>query len=399
MLKIEGGSLVKVDKVFFKNLFQSLLGDPYQVEFWDGEILQFKKGEAKFRIILREPIPKSEIIADPSLAFGEAYMHGKVEIEGSVREVMEALYTNTESFLHHSPAYLKLAKIITNGIKKSKENAQFHYDIGNDFYSLWLDETMSYSCAYFKSEEDTLAQAQENKLEHILRKLNLEPGQSLLDIGCGWGEMIITAAKKYRVKTLGITLSQEQYDKVRGRIAQENLSEWVDVRLLDYRELKNQMFDRVVSVGMLEHVGKEHLREYFTAVKKLLKDEGISLLHTITGRDGHATNSWIDKYIFPGGYIPTVSELMAHMESCGLYLFDAESLRNHYTRTLEKWAENFEKALFIIRESKDQVFIRMWRLYLHSAAASFHTGNIDLHQFLFSNGVNNHLPWTREYMY
>lgn len=390
---------MKVDKVFYKNLFQGLFPDPCQVEFWDGEIVQFKKGEAKFRIILREPIPKSEIIADPSLAFGEAYMQGRVEIEGSVREVIEALYNNQESFLHQNPAYLKLAKIVSNGIKKSKENAQFHYDIGNDFYSLWLDETMTYSCAYFKSEEDTLAQAQTNKLEHILRKLNLEPGQRLLDIGCGWGELIITAARKYRVKALGITLSQEQYEKVRVRIARENLSEWVDVRWLDYRELKEQMYDRVVSVGMLEHVGKEHLREYFTTVKKLLKNEGISLLHTITGRDGRGTNSWIDKYIFPGGYIPTVSELMAHMESCGLYLLDAESLRNHYTRTLEQWVQNFEKALSVIRESKDEVFIRMWRMYLHSAAASFQCGNIDLHQFLFSNGVNNRLPWTREYMY
>ncbi len=211
--------------------------------------------------------------------------------------------------------------------------------------------------------------------------------------------MILAAAQSYRLKAVGITLSEEQYDKVCGRIEEENLNHLVDVQLLDYRELKDQTFDRVVSIGMLEHVGKEHLGEYFAAVERLLEEKGISLLHTITGRDERGTNSWINKYIFPGGYIPTVSELIKHMEIYGFYLYDAESLRNHYTRTLEHWAQNFEQALPLIRESKDETFIRMWRLYLNSAAASFHSGNIDLHQFLFSKGPNNHLPWTRDYIY
>ena len=326
-------------------------------------------------------------------------MHGRIEIEGSIRDVIESLYNNKDSFLHQSPTFQKLAKYISNGIKKSKENVQYHYDIGNDFYRLWLDETMTYSCAYFKSPEDTLVQAQKNKVEHILRKLNLKEGQRLLDIGCGWGELIIAAAQKYRVKALGITLSQEQYDKVLVRINNENLNDLVTVQLLDYRELKDQVFDRIVSVGMLEHVGKEHLGEYFATVQGLLTEGGISLLHSITGRGGRGTDSWIDKYIFPGSYIPIASELIKHMENCGLYLLDAESLRDHYTRTLEHWVQNFEQALPQILENKDETFIRMWRLYLHSCAASFHCGNIDLHQFLFSKGPNNRLPWTREYIY
>lgn len=373
--------------------------DPCLVEFWDGDAELYGKGEAKFNIILHEPIPKSEIIRDASLAFGEAYMDGRIEIEGSVRDVIESLYNNHDSFLHQNPPYLRLAKFMTNGVKKSRENVQYHYDIGNDFYRLWLDETMTYSCAYFKSPEDSLIQAQKNKIELILRKLNLQEGQRLLDIGCGWGELILTAAQKYRVKATGITLSEEQYDKVQNRIDQENLKDLVDVHLLDYRELKEQTFDRVVSVGMLEHVGKEHLGEYFATVERMLGSNGISLLHTITGRDERGTNSWINKYIFPGGYIPTVSELIRHMEACGLYFYDAESLRNHYTRTLEHWADNFEQALPQIREGKDETFIRMWRLYLNSAAASFHSGNIDLHQLLFSKGPNNQLSWTRDYMY
>jgi cyclopropane-fatty-acyl-phospholipid synthase len=392
-------ALMDVDKVFYKNLFRNLFSDPCLVEYWDGDVDQYNENGTKFRIILREPIPKSELIGNSTLAFGEAYMHGRIEIEGSIRDVIESLYNNKDSFLHQTPAYLKLVKFVSSGIKKSKENVQHHYDIGNDFYRLWLDETMTYSCAYFTSLEDSLVQAQKNKIEHILRKLNLQEGQRLLDIGCGWGELIIAAAKNYHVKALGITLSQEQYDKVRDKINNENLNDLVDVQLLDYRELKDQIFERIVSVGMLEHVGKQHLGEYFSTVQRLLVDEGISLLHSITGRAGPGINSWMDKYIFPGSYIPTVSELIKHMENCGLYLFDAESLRNHYTRTLEHWLHNFELALPLIRESKDESFIRMWRLYLNSCAAAFHSGNIDLHQFSFSKGPNNSLPWTRAHIY
>jgi len=387
------------DKLFFKNLFKNLFTLPCLVKFWDEEIVQYGEGDAQFQIIMHKPIPKAEIVSDPSLAFGEAYMHGNLEIKGSVREVMDSLFNNKDSFLCKNPTYLKMAKFVSNGLRKSKENIQYHYDIGNDFYKLWLDETMTYSCAYFRSPEDTLTQAQKNKIDHILLKLNLQEGQSLLDIGCGWGELILTAARKYRVKALGITLSQEQYDKVRFKIDRENLSELVDVRLLDYREIRGQVFDRVVSVGMIEHVGKEHLDEYFSTVHHLLKDKGISLLHSITGKDGSGTNSWINTYIFPGGYIPSVPELIQHMEEDGFSLYDVESLRNHYTRTLEHWTQNFEQVLPLVREKKDETFIRMWRLYLNSCAASFHSGNIDLHQLLFSKGPHNSLPWTRSYIY
>jgi len=388
-----------VDKLFYKNLFRNLFSLPCLVEFWDQEVVKYGEGDEQFRIIMRKPIPKSEIVGDPSLAFGEAYMYGNLEIKGSVRDVIESLFNNKDSFLYKNPAYLKMAKFISNGVRKSKENVQYHYDIGNDFYKLWLDETMTYSCAYFRSPEDTLTQAQKNKIDHILLKLNLHEGQNLLDIGCGWGELILTAAREYRVKALGITLSKEQYDKVRFKIDRDNLGELVDVRLIDYREIRDQVFDRVVSVGMLEHVGKEHLDEYFSTVHHLLKDEGISLLHCITGRDGSGTNSWINTYIFPGGYIPSVPELIQHMEYDGFSLYDVESLRNHYTRTLEHWSQNFEQALPLVRENKDETFIRMWRLYLNSCAASFNSGNIDLHQLLFSKGPLNNLPWTRNYIY
>lgn len=390
---------MNLDKAFYQNIMKGLFSDPCEVKYWDGELVNYGGREAQFRIDFREPLSKSELICDPSLAFGEGYMQKKIDIQGSVQQVIESLFNNQDSFIHRKNTFVKLANIFSNNIGKSKENVQFHYDIGNDFYRLWLDKTMTYSCAYFESPKDSLTQAQKNKVDHILRKLNLKPGQTLLDIGCGWGELILNAAKNYQVKALGITLSSEQYSQVLERIQDEGLQELVEVQLIDYRELKGRTFDRVVSVGMIEHVGKVNLEEYFTTVKSLLNVGGASLLHSITGYEVGGTNSWINKYIFPGGYIPVVQELVKYIADNSFYLIDLESLREHYTRTLEHWANNFEYSLPIIQKMKDETFIRMWRLYLGSCAASFHCGNLDLHQFLFTKGVNNSWPMTRKNVY
>jgi cyclopropane-fatty-acyl-phospholipid synthase len=283
-------------------------------------------------------------------------------------------------------------------LKNSRDNASYHYDLGNDFYRLWLDNSMTYSCGYFRSEDDTLEQAQANKIDYILKKLNLKEGNTLLDIGCGWGGLIISAARKYKVKALGITLSSEQADKTNSRIKEEGLQKYVRVELTDYRQLKYRPFDRIVSVGMIEHVGKDYLNEYFLAVNKLLKDGGISLLHCITSQKG-GTNRWIDKYIFPGGYIPSVKELVSNMTDKDFHLLDTESLRRHYARTLEHWTDNFENSISELSKIKDETFLRMWRLYLNACAASFHAGNIDVHQFVFSKGLAKDLPWTRDHLY
>lgn len=376
-----------------------MFSDPFQVKFWDGDTEDYGVGKAKFKIIFNEPIPKMDLLSDPSTAFGEGYMTKKIDIEGSVQDVIESLYNNKDSFLKNGEKYERLIRRFKGSVKDSKENIKFHYDIGNDFYKLWLDDTMTYSCGYFKSPTDTLYDAQKNKVSHILKKLNLKEGLSLLDIGCGWGELIISAAKNYKVKALGITLSSEQFESVKERIKREELEALVDVKLIDYRELKGMAFDRVVSVGMLEHVGKENLKEYFQVVNKLLNDGGISVVHSITGVNDGGTNTWIDKYIFPGGYVPAIKEIVAEIAEQDFELIDVESLRRHYGKTLENWARNFEKALPIIEKTKDEEFIRMWRLYLNSCAASFNCGNINIHQILFAKGLNNDLPWTREYMY
>lgn len=386
------------DKMFYKTLFKNLFVDTFELKLWDGSSEIYGEGEPKFKIIFNEPIPKADIIKDPSIAFGEGYMTKKLDIEGSIQDVIESLYNSKESFLGNEK-YANLIKMVKNNIKNSKKNIEFHYDVGNDFYKLWLDDTMTYSCGYFKSQNDSLTDAQKNKVDHILKKLNLKEGETLLDIGCGWGELIITAAKKYKVKAMGVTLSTQQFEKVKKRIESEGLNELVEVELTDYREIKNRKFDRVVSVGMLEHVGKDNFSEYFSTVKELLNDKGVSLLHCITNTSDSGTNSWINKYIFPGGYVPSIQELVNYMSEKNFNVIDVENLRLHYGKTLECWASNFENAMPEIEKMKDETFIRMWRMYLNSCAASFNCGNINLHQFLFTKGVNNDLPWTREYMY
>jgi cyclopropane-fatty-acyl-phospholipid synthase len=389
----------KLDKFFYQKLFKNLFSDTCKVRFWDGEEIKYGDGDSKFTIILNEPIPEADIIFNPSVAFGDAYMYKKLEIEGSVQDVIESMYNNKKSFLVDTEKYGRLIKPIKNTISKSKENVSFHYDLGNDFYEIWLDKSMTYSCAYFKTEEDSLEQAQKNKVDYTLKKLNLEEGNTLLDIGCGWGQLVIAAAKEYKVKALGITLSNEQKEMAEKRIKAEGLCDYVQVEICDYRQLKNIEFDRIVSVGMLEHVGKKQLKEFFSTTNRLLKKGGISLIHSITGIKEGGSDPWIDKYIFPGSYIPSVSEIIDNIGGEELHLLDVESLRRHYGKTLEKWADNFEKSMPQIREMKDETFIRMWRLYLNSTAASFNTGAIDIHQFLFSKGIADGIPWTRDYLY
>ena len=387
------------DKFFYKTLLKNMFSDTFKIKFWDGSEEKFGEGESKFQIIFNEPLSKGDIINDPSITFGEAYMTKKLDIKGNLQSVVESLYNNKESFLSKSEKYEKLIKKVTSNIKRSRDNIQFHYDIGNNFYKLWLDDSMTYSCGYFKNASDSLNEAQINKTNHILNKLNLKEGQSLLDIGCGWGELIITAAKKYKVRAVGITLSEEQFEKANERIKAEGLENLVEVKLQDYREIQNVSFDRIVSVGMLEHVGLDNLSEYFHIVNNLLKDKGLSLLHCITSVNEGGNNTWIDKYIFPGGHVPAIKNIITDIAELEFELIDIESLRRHYGKTLEHWAENFEDILPIIEKTKDETFLRMWRLYLNSCAASFNCGNINIHQILFAKGVNNDLPLTRDFMY
>ena len=391
---------MNVDKIFLKSFLHTFKDESFCVKFWDGDEVKVGENEPLFKIILKKPIPKKDILKSTTLAFGEAYMNGDLEVEGDFSLMLNTVLKYKDKF---TTDFKGLPKIFSNltSTKKQKEEVTYHYDIGNDFYKLWLDDTLSYSCAYFKNENESLGEAQLNKIHHLLKKLNLREGITLLDIGCGWGALLIEAAKLYKIKGLGITLSEEQFKAFKERIEKENLQDYLQVKLMDYRELEKSglLFDRVVSVGMLEHVGRSNYDLFMKCVSKVLKKEGVFVLHYISGLYESEGDAWIRKYIFPGGVIPTLREIISLSADYRFYTVDVESLRMHYYKTLIKWAENFEKNTDKVREMFDEKFVRMWRMYLYSCAACFYTGVIDLHQIVFTKGVNNSLPLTREYLY
>lgn len=391
---------MNVDKIFIKSFLHTFKDESFCVKFWDGDEVKVGENEPLFKIILKKPIPKKDILTSTTLAFGEAYMNGDLEVEGDFLLMLNTVLKYKDKF---TTDFKGLPKIFSNltSTKKQKEEVTYHYDIGNDFYKLWLDDTLSYSCAYFKNENESLGEAQLNKIHHLLKKLNLREGITLLDIGCGWGALLIEAAKLYKIKGLGITLSEEQFKAFKERIEKENLQDYLQVKLMDYRELEKSglLFDRVVSVGMLEHVGRSNYDLFMKCVSKVLKKEGVFVLHYISGLYESEGDAWIKKYIFPGGVIPTLREIISLSADYKFYTVDVESLRMHYYKTLIKWAENFEKNTDKVREMYDEKFVRMWRMYLYSCAACFYTGVIDLHQIVFTKGVNNSLPLTREYLY
>lgn len=391
-----------MDSLIIKQLIKSTFDIPLQVTYTNGNIETYNGNNPHVKLKLNKNFSVSELSKDPSIVLGEAVMDGDIEIDGSIQELILSAYRCGDSFLRNS----KFSKLIPKQFhdkKHSKSDIQKHYDIGNDFYKLWLDDTMTYSCAYFKHENDSLEQAQLNKVHHILNKLNAHPGGKLLDIGCGWGTLIITAAKEYGLNATGITLSEEQASFITKRIKEEGLENKVTVLIKDYRDI-HETYDYITSVGMFEHVGKENLSQYFQTISKRLNINGLALIHGITGQvggnHGSGTNSWINKYIFPGGYIPRLTENLNHIASAGLQIADLEPLRRHYQKTLELWTKNFHNALPEVQKTHDKRFINMWDLYLQSCAASFESGNIDIFQYLLSKGVSKDtMPMTRDYMY
>ena len=388
-----------LEKTFYKMMLSKSFPFPVKVTYWDGKSEVYGNGTPEAEIVFNEKIPMSEITKNASLALGEGYMDKKIEIHGSIQKVIDGAYESADSFIR-SLKFRKFLPKLKHTEKQSEEDVQRHYDIGNDFYEMWLDPTLTYSCAYFTDDnKDDLEKAQIAKVHHILNKLNPQKGRTLLDIGCGWGTLMLTAAKEYGLKVTGVTLSEEQYKLVQKKIYDENLQDVAEVKLEDYRELGDQQWDYVTSVGMFEHVGSENLGEYFNDVAKYLKNDGVALIHGITRQQGGANNAWINKYIFPGGYIPGLVEIISRIEEAHLQISDVEMLRRHYQRTLEIWDKNFNNARPEIEKKMGERFCRMWDLYLQACAASFESGNIDVVQYLLTNGPSGKsLPMTRKYM-
>ncbi|GAK47631.1 cyclopropane fatty acid synthase [Secundilactobacillus oryzae JCM 18671] len=388
-----------LEKTFYKAFLSRTFNIPVSVTYWDGKTETYGEGTPEVQIIFHEVIPVKEITRNASIALGEGIMDGKIEIKGSLEKLIQAAYENTDSFFHNKK-FIKFLPKQKHDEAESKEDVQSHYDLGNDFYKIWLDSTMTYSCAYFEKPTDDLETAQINKVHHIIKKLNPNSGRTLLDIGCGWGTLMLTAAREYGLKVTGVTLSQEQYDYVNQQIKEQGLQDVAEVRLEDYRELGNEQWDYITSVGMFEHVGQENLGEYFDKVTHYLKEDGVALIHGITRQQGGATNGWLNKWIFPGGYVPGLNEIMGHIIDSGLQVDDMEPLRRHYQKTTEIWDANFNAHHDEIAKMFDERFIRMWDLYLQACAASFASGNIDVIQYLLTKGASGKvLPMTRDYMY
>jgi len=394
----------------FKTLSSNSPATAFEVEFWDGTKEKYGSGIKKFELVLKNKGVINRILSGGSIGFGEEFMKGNILIEGDFQELIKmGQGKNVVEFKLSLKDKLKIFyNYITSlgTVLNSKRNISYHYDVGNDFYSLWLDRTLTYSCAYFKKENDNLERAQLNKYEHVSKKLQLKKGETLVDIGCGWGGMMFYAAENYGVKSEGYTLSAEQYNYLVEEIKKRKLANWIKVYFKDYREARGK-FDKFVSIGMFEHVGKKFYPVFFDIVKKLLKPKGIGLLQTIGSSKDKPSDSWITKYIFPGGFIPALQVICNIMNQKDLVFFDIEDLRIHYAKTLDKWIERFEGNIDEIRNvitkslgpERAEEFLRMWRLYLNGSSVSFKAGNNRLYQITFNNGLNNQQPLTRNYIY
>lgn len=354
---------------------------------------------------LTDPSLYKSLFFNPELAAGEAYMDGRMSFEdGGLRDFLTLFSVNRLSL--GSYPLQKVLKTISRSLKrfqqanpigKAQANVSHHYDIGNDFYKLFLDKGMQYSCAYFLSDEDTLEQAQQNKLRLIASKLNLKPGQQVLDIGCGWGDMALYLARMEDVKVLGVTLSKEQCALANEKAKALGLSDRVRFELRDYRNV-TETFDRIVSVGMFEHVGVHHYYEYFGKVNALLKSDGLMLLHSIGHMSPPGTASpWLRKYIFPGAYSPALSEVFPAVENNSLWVSDLEFLRVHYAKTLKHWDDRFQANRAKVAEMYDERFCRMWEFYLISAEMMFRTGSQLVFHMQLSK-IRDAAPIVRDYI-
>ena len=347
-----------------------------------------------------------KLLFRPDLYFGEAYSDGHIEFEnGTLTDFLNLALMNIgrgqlnffSKFLNRlSGSYRYLTNF--NFIKKSKMNVAHHYDLSDDLYDLFLDPKKQYSCGYFKNENDNLETAQNNKIQHIIKKLNLQPNQKVLDIGCGWGSLAIDIAKSTNCEVTGITLSKNQFEYCKNKASELNLENQIKFKLIDYREL-NEKFDRIVSVGMFEHVGRKFYKKFFKQIERLLSKEGVSIIHTIGSVNPPGDpHPWITKYIFPGGYTPSLSEVSTPIEKAGLIVSDIEVLKLHYSHTLRHWKENCIKNKAKIIEMFDERFYRMWEFYLTGCEIAFKWGDQVVYQFQLTKSYTS-TPTTRDYIY
>ncbi len=393
--------LVKfLNKLFKKGGF--ILEDAYGKEHVVGS----PNSQKSIKLKIHDKKLHYKLLLYPDLYLGEAYTDGSITIEGgSLSDFLNMALENIgrqeinifgKIFNKLTGSYRYLTNF--NFIKKSKMNVAHHYDISDELYSLFLGPSRQYSCAYFNDENETLEQAQQNKIDHIIKKLHIQPNQKVLDIGAGWLHLAIEIAKKCKCQVTGITLSENQFKYGKQKIKELNLGNQVEIKMMDYRQVKEK-YDRIVSVGMFEHVGRKFYKSFFNTVFKTLNENGIALLHTIGSvnppRDPHP---WMTRYIFPGGYTPSLSELARPIERSGLIVSDIEVLRIHYAHTLKHWKERFIKNKGKVLKMFDEKFFRMFEFYLSSCEMAFKYGDQVVYQLQLTKTLNA-APSTRDYIY
>ncbi|BDB25089.1 cyclopropane-fatty-acyl-phospholipid synthase [Cupriavidus sp. TA19] len=381
---------------------------PVCLRLWNGTeyaLGHFDKPQVTMTVREAAALP---LLLSPSLDnLGEAYVQGKIDFDGRLADIIKVGYGLSSAATRRAGGALaKVAQHFSHTKQEDRESIQYHYDVSNDFYKLWLDPGMVYSCAYFENGDEDLATAQLKKIDHILTKIRLQPGQTLLDIGCGWGALVLRAAQKYGARCVGITLSQNQFDLATERVRAAGLSERIEIRLQDYRDTSGT-FDRITSVGMFEHVGKDNLPGYFRRMCELLADDGYAMNHGITSPDPDNGQTPMDgaefmgRYVFPQGELPHIGLVLKTLEQGGLEAFDVELLRRHYAQTLRHWADNFEANGETIRDMVGEKKYRIWRVYLAGCSHAFETDKMSIYQVVCHKArmSASTVPWSRRYIY
>lgn len=429
------GAYLDAGEAILKRIFARLGRIDFAVRLWDGSYpITPTQGEPRFTLVINHPAALRRMFLPPSeVNLGEAFIFGDFDIEGDtfaasgLVDYFAGVPFTAGDALWLAGQLLRLPRdfdreTVRPGLRpegaahsqpRDRQAVQFHYDVSNAFYALFLDERMVYSCAYFKTGQEDIHTAQRQKLEHICRKLQLRPGERLLDIGCGWGGLMIYAAQNYGVRATGITLSEKQAELAAQRIEEAGLGDLCEVRLQDYREVEGR-FDKLVSVGMFEHVGEAKLPAYFEKAMDLLEPGGLFLNHGIASLSGHRQkpgllnrlvfrpNSFMDRYVFPDGELVDIHRTLAVAEQTGFEVRDVEALREHYALTLRHWVQrleaNHERAL----KEVDEATYRVWRLYMAASSHGFAASHISVYQALLSKnaaGGASGLPWTRQHLY
>lgn len=384
-----------------RKLLDTAGNPPINIALWDGEIINTSGKPPNARIGLKDRWALFKLCLNPDLQLGELYTEGRLTVEGELETFMHTLNQSLPSYEQRSRWAKWLAGIYLfkrNTQHRAKDNIYHHYDLGNDFYQLWLDQNMLYTCAYFPTQDASLEQAQLAKMNHIGNKLRLRPGDEVAEAGCGWGALALHLAQNFDVKVKAYNISKEQLAYARARAAAENMSDRVEYIEGDYREIDGK-FDAFVSVGMLEHVGLHQFSDLGEVVNGCLKPDGRGLIHSIGRNRPAPMNAWIERRIFPGAYPPSLGEMAAIFEPHQLSILDVENIRLHYVYTLRHWLERFDHNIDTVKAMFDEPFIRAWRLYLAGSAAAFLSGELQLFQVVFNRFDNNDIPLTRQYIY